>query len=745
MESLKIDKNLFLVKQAVNTVNETVNIVKTSTNFIFIVDVSGSMSYDLQLIRKQLKNKLSTLVKEGDTISIIWFSGNNDAGVLKEEVEIQSLKSLQDLNNSIDRFLKPIGLTAFAKPLGLAYDTIQRIKTNRPNSLFSLIFLTDGCNNDCSWSEVKKSLSKLENDVTSSVFVEYGYYADSEKLSEMAEIIGGEKITANGFDEFEPIFEEKLTKKYNNCKKVAIDIPEYKLPFVFTITDTNEIVVYAINDNKILITSDVKEIYFFNENSIGVNNNFDEKILYTSAYVLTDKTLAQEAELTLGLTGDVNLFNIYSNSFGKQKLNDFKSLLKEAISDKDKRYLKGKSDKLIIDENAYSVLNLMFDLSEFDDNMFYPSHDDFNYKRIGKKRVQKETVLSQEDKDALKNIESIDQLLQFTEELNDKKIAKFNYFNENDGYSLSNLVWNEDRANLSVRIRVNGYVELPKNNFNLEKVDSYIYRTYTIIKDGILNITKLPVSLNEKTYEILVKQGLITEPFIKDKIYVIDFSLLPVINRGMVKTISAEKLALLEWELLKLKANNKVYKYYDDLLFPRVSKGFVDIYGAEVEAWFKEIGITEYNGFSPKTDTVPSTDFYMSTNLLSKIEGCSSLPKVIDVETKIKNNKDLKISEWLMKEAIESYFNQINSELYKTQDESTQKLILEKWLKTCKEKSKIRSRELMGEISKIKFSLILSKKWFIEFPSREENTIKIKIDGKEIVVKFDNVDKKEEI
>ena len=80
----------------------------------------------------------------------------------------------------------------------------------------------------------------------------------------------------------------------------------------------------------------------------------------------------------------------------------------------------------------------------------------------------------------------------------------------------------------------------------------------------------------------------------------------------MVKGISAKKLANLEWELLKLKGKNKAYKYYDDLLFPRVSKGFVAMYGEEAEKWLKELGITEFNGFSPKTDTVPSTDYYMS-------------------------------------------------------------------------------------------------------------------------------------
>ena len=114
---VKLDENYYLVSQKVNS-NVTVEVAK-KTNHIFVVDVSGSMSGDLPLIRTQLKNKLSNLMKEGDTISIVWFSGNRDAGILKEEVEVKSLKTLSDLHDAIDKWLRPVGLTAFQKPLDM--------------------------------------------------------------------------------------------------------------------------------------------------------------------------------------------------------------------------------------------------------------------------------------------------------------------------------------------------------------------------------------------------------------------------------------------------------------------------------------------------------------------------------------------------------------------------------------------------------------------------------------------------
>ena len=209
MKNVKLDENYYLVSKEVNS-TVTVEVAK-KTNHIFVVDVSGSMSGDLQQIRTQLKNKLSNLMKEGDTISIVWFSGSRDAGILKEEVEVKSLKTLSDLNDAIDKWLRPVGLTAFLKPLQLVKELIGRIRTNRPDGVFSMIFLTDGYNNDCPWNEVTKALKDLENDIVSSTFVEYGYYADSRRLTEMASILGGEKISCDGFDEFEPVFASNIS------------------------------------------------------------------------------------------------------------------------------------------------------------------------------------------------------------------------------------------------------------------------------------------------------------------------------------------------------------------------------------------------------------------------------------------------------------------------------------------------------------------------------------------------------
>ena len=220
-KNVKLSENYFLTTQEVNS-EATVEVAK-KTNHIFVVDVSGSMYYELPLIRTQLKNKLSNLMKVGDTISIVWFSGSRDAGILKEEVEVKSLKTLTDLHDAIDRWLQVVGLTAFLKPLELVKELVGRIQTNRPDSVFSMIFLTDGYNNDCPWNEVITTLKSMENDIVSSTFVEYGYYADTQKLTQMAAVLGGEKISCDGFDDFEPVFDAKISSDIMGGKKVIVE------------------------------------------------------------------------------------------------------------------------------------------------------------------------------------------------------------------------------------------------------------------------------------------------------------------------------------------------------------------------------------------------------------------------------------------------------------------------------------------------------------------------------------------
>ncbi|MFA5207296.1 MAG: vWA domain-containing protein [Candidatus Paceibacterota bacterium] len=744
-KNVKFDENYYLISQEANS-TVTVEVAK-KTNHIFVVDVSGSMSWELPKIRTQLKNKLSNIMKEGDTITIVWFSGSRDAGILKEEVEVKSLKTLSDLHDAIDKWLRPVGLTAFLKPLELVKEVIGRIRKNRPDSVFSMIFLTDGCNNDCSWNDVIKTLKGLETEIASSTFVEYGYYADSRALTQMASVLGGEKISCDGFDDFEPMFDAKISSSVYGGKKVVVNITDkYLYDFAFSVGKDGSVLLYNIQDGKIMVGSDVKEVYFFSPNGVGGGTIIDGA-LYAAIYVLSDKLMNDDAEKVFYALGDNHYYRMLANAFGKQKLNAFKAAIKECVADVSKRFPDGGRAAIQkVPDDAYCLMNLIEDLGNLEGCLFYKGHSDFNYNLIGRKRVARGENLSEADKKRLSEAKNVEEISKITEELKQKNVEiSFVDSDPNRGYPLTDLVWNEKRANLSIRIYIEGEAITPKNKFSIEKVASFRYKTYTLIKDGIVNIKKLPVSFSPELDQLLVKYNVSHTIDVVNKVVVIDLTSLPLINRGMVKSISAKGLAIQEWELQKLQADKKVYDYFRKSLFPKESKSFVELLGQEAADWLKTIGITDYNGFTPLTDAEESTDFYLSVNLETKIKGFSSLPKVEDVIAKLKSGTSLKPSEAIMSDAVKKYQAQLESEMYQSLNEEQQKGVLKTYLITKSDILNKKRRKALQEIAQIKFSLILSKKWFTEFKTFDENKLSLKLDGQDLEFTFDLSEKEEKI
>jgi ribosome maturation factor RimP len=432
------------------------------------------------------------------------------------------------------------------------------------------------------------------------------------------------------------------------------------------------------------------------------------------------------------------------NAFGKQKLNAFKTAIKECVVDATKRFPAGQSTILPVPNDAYCLMNLIEDLGKTEGCLFYPNHDDFNYKRIGAKRVQRGEDLSAADKKRLAEAKDVNEINAITKELNEKNVRiEFENSNPERGYALTDLVWNSERANLSVRIYIEGEAILPKNDFKIDKVASFKYNTFTLVKDGIVNVKELPVLFNAELHNILVKNGV---GFVMNgETCVIDLTSIPIVNKGMVKAVSAMELAKQQWELKKLQGDKKVYDFYKKQLFPKTSKSFVEMLGQEAADWLKEVGVTDYNGFNPKVTSAEATDFYMSVVLDTKIKGLSSLPKVDVVVEKIKNGGTLKLNEWVMSDAIKKYQAQLESDIYLSLGEEQRKGVLKTYLETKSGILNKQRRKILQEIAQIKFSLILSKKWFTEFKSFDENQLAVNIDGHDLNFTFALGEKEEKI
>lgn len=710
IKTQKINESLSINKIELENESKT-NIVENGKNVIFAIDVSGSMYNELPKIRQQLKNKIPNLIGVNDTISIIWFSGKNQAGVLKEGVKVQNLIDVQNLNEAIDRFLVPIGLTAFLPPIEIAERVINNLSSN--GNCFSFIFLSDGYNNDSSWDDVIKQLMSLEDKVDSSTFIEYGYYADSDALTEMSEIMGGEKIFSKDFDSYNVEFDKIISKK--TAQRRVLDISSFKnnmlYQFLYSIDSKNETInVFSSKGKKqILIPQDVESVYFLTQKMIDTENSrFANCELLSSAFVLADRLRYTNVEDILLDVGDSYLINKFSGAYGKQKLNDLKDDLKVLAFNDEKLYSQGRVAKdFVIKQNAYCVMDLIKDLQN-GDCYFYPYNKLFDYNRVTSKKVTK-IVLTDDIKNELANAKSLSELNKITSDIS---APEFIYPSdvENIGMSFNTLVWNQDRANLSVQTKLFGKVKLPKNSFNMSEVDSFIYRNFTLIKDGIVNVSRIPVKLDDKTHKKLNSLNLLDE---ENGYTILDISTLPTINRSMSVRPSAKKLAELEFDLIKLQVNQKYLKYLKDK-FEVVNK---TKYPDDVAEWLKSIGVTD-NGFSPKVESVETSDFYISQVLKVKIEKTSTIPKISDFINKLENGKNLNVVELLLK----NRYDEFNSK-YKTH---TLTNVLDEL--TIVDKAR---REYLIEIAKIKFGIILSRSWFKEFTSLSDN---------EILIKFDEVD-----
>jgi hypothetical protein len=341
-------------------------------------------------------------------------------------------------------------------------------------------------------------------------------------------------------------------------------------------------------------------------------------------------------------------------------------------------------------------------------------------------------LLSDETKDALAKAKTLKEITAITSELSAPEFVYPDNASE-IGMSFNTLVWNQDRANLSVQTRLEGKVKLPKNEFGLTEVDSFIYRNYTLVKDGIINVSEIPVTLDNKTFNKLVGSGLIK--YENRVIYssdlfmstILDISSLPTINRSMAGNSSAKVLANLEFDLIRLQVNQKYLKYLKDEEEKKNPVEKISPWSVEATEWLKSIGITQNSGFAPKVEAVKSEDFYVAPVLKVKIEKTSTVPKITDFLTKKSSGKALNVVEKL----LESRVQEVSDAL---KDNSTLEVIE----KLTKSVDKLR-REYLTEIAKIKFGIILSRSWFKEFSSLSENELSVKfdeVDG-ELKVTFD--------
>lgn len=729
---------------------------------LFVLDCSGSMTYQLGQIRTDLYNKISTLMKPEDSVTIVWFSSRGECGILVEDFRLKSNISLTQLRTLIERELHPRGLTAFKDPLVESKNIIARVSTKNKDVVHSLFFLTDGHDNQYSEKEILLSISELKPLLVSAAIIEYGYYCNRKLLSEMSMEVGGVHVFSSDFQDYEPYLKKQFEQKVRSERKKVRFGPVHG-NIVFSKSGDAVVISKVDEDGNAFIDVDAGDVYSLWDNSLtsitmapqhmvhiqGMDgkdvrgNTFSAEMqdllsgAYMAMFAFSRKSDYATISEILRNVGDAYLIRKKANTFGTQKINELEADFLAASNSVDAMYIDGYNPNLEPREDAYNVIDMIDDLMEHDNNLWYPNDPAFSYERIGRKAVLAGKKASKDDKENLKLLieqnNTAEALKKLQELAQEPTALKFELTDKDKGYPIHNLVWNNSRANLSVQVLFEGTVELPENAFGLPKVfPTKKFRNFTIIKDGIINTYRLPVSLNKATFDKLQKNDLLEgETYEDGKVYVLDFSSLPVINQKMVKETSAKELFQNQFKLVKVQARNTVFNHLKKAYFDNVSIDFAAQYGEEAAAWLKEIGITP-NGYAPKVTLEPSTEETVVNTLSVKIDKMTIPNAKKDFESimaKMDKGMGLTPREKLLEGPINEFktFEKLNDGL-KDKDKKT---LIETWLSARSNEIRKEKARLMNEISRTQFVTIVGKAWFTDLDSRDDKEMLLEMDGEE--------------
>lgn len=767
--SHKVNESLYLVRHTVDSGSKPVE-VQAPVNHVAVIDCSGSMSSDLPRLRDQFKRRIPKLLRDGDTLSIIWFSGRGQFGVLIEGEPISSLTDLQEMNLAIDK-LRPVGMTGFKDPIEEVARLASRMAAKHPGPL-ALFFMSDGQDNEWPRQDVLKAVDSVAGVISSVTIVEYGYYADRPFLTKMAERSGGSLIFAEDFDRYAPAFEAALQRRVQGSKKLEVKIGADAIGgFAFS-RDGSDLLTFSVDAGKITVPSGTKEVCFLSPSPVGdagagleaVSKFFDLTVpagrtasdpqlepVISAAYAATSLYAHRmRSDVVLPLLksiGDVSFIEQFASCFGKQRYSDFTTAVGQASTGSG-RFKAGWNPNKVPRDDAFTVLELLQVLAEDDGNLLVLDHPAFKYNRIGRGRSDAASLTSEEMEQIrdlteqlakAKDAKSIKSLTGQIDAITAAKADPLKFVAEEvPGLELDDLVYNEERPNVSVRVKRRGTVdlssaEIPSGSNIPSKFPTFVYRNYTFMKDGLTNVDVLPARLTEKTLErfnAVVSSGrspsfMTLQP---DGVTLLDLKVLPAINRKQINEVSAKDLFTLEYELTKARAAQKVFSSFRKELLPdgKKSDGFSVLYGQPGAEWLKGLGFTDYGGFNPKQAQSPSTDFYMGKELAVSLKGLSSLPSLKEVREKMAKGKPTP-SASLMIPYVKEVEAFLASPTYVKA--SNQPKLLAAWLDGEGRSATLKVRSLLFAKAQTVFTVVVGQVWFKEFSSLDENSMQIAVDG----------------
>jgi len=442
------------------------------TDYIFILDLSGSMWGQIDALKDTLRASKS-LIKKGDTISIGWFSSFGEYGWVIKGADIQN----KDIEPMIDRNIYARGLTCYTQILGDLDSVVKDVQSFSGNKIVSVYFLSDGQPNDRSpISQVNSICSNLKGSFTNVKIVGYGRYYDRNVLLEMASRIGGTMNHVSDFEALQKGCSDFIGKKVN-LVNVKLD---QKFDLVWQVS--NDIMILSQNnDNSVdVMESDVPNVvYGMNYDEIENLQQSDlteGRFVYSVAYVLSQKNKANLGVKILNNALDRSTAQMLRKAFTTEQKGIAENFLKDQAIN-------------FGDTVNTSESKILIKLSDFL-NTLVDNKAKINLKKSKYRKITRTN----------KDLELVET----------KSTSEF--------VTIYDLVGNENRPNLSFRTvqdieitkvndpelqkRIKDYNKAhPKNKIEFP-IAAKTYKTFTFVANGDFNYEKFVYEIDGKENEI---------------------------------------------------------------------------------------------------------------------------------------------------------------------------------------------------------------------------------------------------
>lgn len=720
MQAIRISKNNILVATEVHPEDSNAIVlanIRDPVSWIFIYDRSGSMDTHIQALCEEMKAQIHKL-PPGDTISLVWFSGTGQKGTILKGVKIPQDENdpvFSSIDVAIDLNNRTIGTTCFSETLAELSQHVQDLKSLTPK--VACVFFTDGqpvvSNYSAEISAIHAAIKTVSSHLCSTLLIGYGDSYNKELMADMASRFNGSLIHNEDIREFGISVANYVTDgQITNLDTVSVPADvimcfSLRKGGITLHTIENFTVRTAASTLYYIVAGSYGDRYVSNLVVDILNSETLLKGCYGAAIALIQKGKSDVALDFLNAIGDKAAMTLVMNAFTNSEIGSCEKQLQMLIDDASKRFAAGRDTNFIPDEHAQCLVDVLYVLMDDSEARFLPRHPQFEYKKITKTKP------------------------------NATGVPHFSADNS-VAVPFRNLVWNKTKLNLSIGVRIPGTVELNDINdvdsvsIGLQKIfATSIYRNYTIIKDGKLNVKFLPIHCGVTTVDYLVMTGLIKaeDKHSNDGIYTLDLTKVPLMNRAMAKETSAKNMAILALMELRAKCHQKVLNNLlsveddeaNDVTAGKNISNYTEIQAAFLEANGIKPQDSSFN--PPAAKRIEGTpeevsDYYISRSFSIKIAGASSLPKVSDVISKVNGQKALNIPGKFMAQAIASAGRPLVSSVLQTMLATTKKEL----------------HDLSKRIQSTKFAILLGNKWFDEFTSRDDCSVNIAemVDGIEV-------------